>query len=161
MTRFGAAITLTPGSPEFYFWKEILKTYRSPRELLAEIESQLADNRASLACSPLEEVSATLSKGRHYSWVGIYLTVAGPGGKDGHGPHPAQKAHAGSRSKILVSMKLAGHEFGVLDVESDRENAFGVEDRVLLENAAFLLARFLAGRGRYLVRKARNRANAS
>jgi hypothetical protein len=63
-----------------------------------------------------------------------------------------------TRSKILISMKLAGREFGVLDVESDQENAFGVEDRVMLENAADQLARFLAGSGRFIVRKARTQA---
>ena len=50
-----------------------------------------------------------------------------------------------TRSKILISMKLAGREFGVLDVESDQENAFGVEDRVMLENAANLCGPFLGG----------------
>jgi hypothetical protein len=52
-------------------------------------------------------------------------------------------------------MKLAGRELGVLDVESDRENAFGSDDRVLLETVATRLARYLAGPGKYLVRKAR------
>jgi hypothetical protein len=58
-----------------------------------------------------------------------------------------------TRSKIVVSIKLASHELGVLSVESDRENAFGVEDRILLEGVASVLARFLAGKGKYLVRK--------
>ncbi len=52
-------------------------------------------------------------------------------------------------------MKLASRELGVLSVESDRENGFGAEDRVLLEAVADTLARFLTGRGKYLVRKAR------
>jgi len=52
-------------------------------------------------------------------------------------------------------MRLAGREVGVFDVESDRESAFGAEDRVLLENVAQLLALFLSGRGKYLARKAR------
>jgi len=60
-----------------------------------------------------------------------------------------------TRSKILVSIKLASRELGVLAVESDRENTFGAEDRVLLEGVADVLARFLAGKGKYLVRKAR------
>jgi putative methionine-R-sulfoxide reductase with GAF domain len=57
-------------------------------------------------------------------------------------------------------LKLAGRELGVLDVESDRENAFGSKDRVLLENVAQLLARFLAGPGKYIARKARTAAMA-
>ena len=55
-------------------------------------------------------------------------------------------------------MRLAGREVGVLDVESDHENAFGAEDRVFLENVAHLLAQFLVGRGKYVVRKAREAA---
>jgi hypothetical protein len=51
-------------------------------------------------------------------------------------------------------MKIAGREVGFLSVESNRENSFGSEDRVLLERVAELLARFLTGRGKYLVRKA-------
>ena len=135
-----------------------MKRYRSPGDLSSEIERLLAGNRASFHRSPLEEVSELLSTGRHYTWVGIYLTVgktAAQRTEAGHGPHPSQKARPESRSKILVSIELAGRELGVLDVESDRANAFGSEDRVLLEKAADLLARFLAVRGKYLVRRAR------
>jgi hypothetical protein len=48
----------------------------------------------------------------------------------------------------------------VLSVESDREDAFGAEDRVLLEAVADTLARFLAGRGKYLARRARQETSA-
>jgi len=140
-----------------------LKSYRSPRALSSEIERLLAGNRASFHQSPLEKVSELLSTGRHYTWVGIYLTVGKTASQQteaGHGPHPGQKARLESRSKILVSIKLAGRELGVLDVESDRTNAFGSEDRVLLEKAADLLARFLAVQGKYLVRRARTAAAA-
>ena len=66
-----------------------------------------------------------------------------------------------TRSKILISLKLASRELGVLSVESDRENAFGSEDRVLLEGVADTLARFLMGRGKYLARRARQQATDS
>jgi hypothetical protein len=66
----------------------------------------------------------------------------------------AQVAASGTRKKILVEMKIAGREIGFLNVESDRENSFGSEDRVLLERVAGLLGRFLTGAGKYLVRKA-------
>jgi len=136
-----------------------LKTYRSPRELLAEIERILASNQPSFHRSPLQNVVELLCQGRHYTWMGIYLAV----GKNaphqlldsGRDAHPGRIEMPQTRTKILVSMKLVGREVGVLDVESDRENAFGVEDRVLLENVAARLARFLTGPGKYLVRKAR------
>ena len=52
------------------------------------------------------------------------------------------------------AMKIAGREIGFLNVESNRENAFGGDERVLLERVAGLLAKFLTGPGKYLVRKA-------
>jgi hypothetical protein len=51
-------------------------------------------------------------------------------------------------------MKIAGREIGFLNVESNRENAFGADERVLLERVAAMLAKFLVGPGKYLVRKA-------
>jgi hypothetical protein len=138
-----------------------VKTYRSPRELLSEVARVLATKRSPFHHSPLEDTIELLSRGRHYTWIAIYLTLGhreqqllGAGGD----PHPGLMARPETRSKILISMKLAGREFGVLDVESDQENAFGVVDRVMLENAANQLARFLAGSGRFIVRKARTQA---
>ena len=140
-----------------------MKIYRDSTELLAEIECVLAASRPSFRHSPLQDVIELLCHGRHATWVGIYLAAGttsqqllGAGGE----PHPGQMARLETKSKILVSMKLAGHELGVVDVESDRENAFGPEYRVLLENVANLLARFLAGPGRYIARSARTKAMA-
>jgi len=136
-----------------------LKTYRSPRTLLAEVEHLLATNKPSFQHSPLEDVIELLCRGRHYTWIGIYLAVGESGSQQllgaGGNTEPAHVALPETRSKILVSIKLASRELGVLAVESDRENAFGAEDRVLLEGVADVLARFLAGKGKYLVRKAR------
>jgi hypothetical protein len=137
---------------------ELVNPYRSTRSLFAEIKGKLAANRPSFNHSPLEDVADLLCAGRHYSWVGIYLGLDPKSSpallQDAAEPHPAQIAVAGTRKKILVSMKIAGHEVGFLNVESDRENAFGSEDRVLLERVAGLLARFLSGNGKYLVRRA-------
>ena len=135
-----------------------VKSYRSTRSLLAEIETALASNRPSFHGSPLEVVAGLLCEGRHYTWAGIYLTLDSKSSpallQDAADLHPAQVAAAGTRKKILVSMRVAGREVGFLNVESDRENSFGSEDRVLLERVAGLLARFLTGPGKYLVRKA-------
>ncbi len=60
-----------------------------------------------------------------------------------------------TKSEIVVPIKIASRTLGVIDVESDQANAFGSEDRVLLERVAQLLARFLTSKGKYLVRKAR------
>jgi len=133
-----------------------VKPYRSTRDLLADIEQALAENRPSFHHSPLEKVAGLLAEGRHYGWVGIYLTLE----KQSATPllqnamHPAQFEASGTRKKVIVTMKIAGREIGFLNVESDRENAFGSEERVLLERVAGLLAKFLTGPGKYLVRKA-------
>ena len=117
----------------------------------------LDSNRPSFHHSPLEDVAALLLEGRHYSWVGIYLSVDSNRSsallENAHPAHPGQVAVASTLKKILVAMKVAGREIGYLNVESDRENAFGSEERVLLERVAGLLARFLTGPGKYLVRK--------
>lgn len=132
-----------------------MKSYRPAPLLLAEIKRTLESNLPSFHRSPLEDVAELLSEGRRYTWVGIYLTL------DKHrssalaenSPHPGQLAVPGTRKKILVAIKIAGRELGFLNVESDRENAFGPEDRVLLEKTATLLARFLTAEGKYLVRR--------
>jgi len=135
-----------------------LKTYRPANALLADIKGVLAARQFGSHRSPLDLVIERLCQGRHYSWVGIYLAAPEHNTRQllgsGNDAHPGT-ALPETRSKILVSMRLAGREVGVFDVESDRESAFGAEDRVLLENVAQLLALFLSGRGKYLARKAR------
>jgi hypothetical protein len=135
-----------------------LKVYRPTRHLLADVECLLAASQPSGHHSPLEGVIDLLCRGRHYAWVGIFLAVEQTASQQslGAGGDPlAEVALPETRSKILISMKLASREIGVLSVESDRENGFGAEDRVLLEDVADVLARFLTGRGKYLARRAR------
>jgi putative methionine-R-sulfoxide reductase with GAF domain len=135
-----------------------LRTYRSTHNLLADVKKVLADNRPSFHRSPLEEIAGLLCEGRHYSWVGIYLTLDEKSSSallEEALIKPNQVAVHGTRKKIVVAMRVGGRELGFLNVESDRESAFGSEDRVLLDRVAGLLARFLAGpRGKYLVLKA-------
>jgi hypothetical protein len=133
-----------------------MRPYRSTRDLLSEIEQALADNRPSFHDSPLEKVAGLLAEGRHYGWVGIFLTLEKQPATPllPNAAHPARFEASGTRKKVIVSMKIAGREIGFLNVESDRENAFGSEERVLLERVAGLLAKFLTGPGKYLVRKA-------
>lgn len=135
-----------------------MKSFRSSRSLILEVERVLACSRPSFHSSPLEEVADILIEGRYYSWVGIYLAVDDRHSsallENSQANHPGQVAVPGTRKKILVSMKIAGREVGHLSVESDRENAFGADERVLLERVAGVLARFLTGRGKYLVLRA-------
>jgi putative methionine-R-sulfoxide reductase with GAF domain len=133
-----------------------VKPFRSTRDLLADVEQALADNRPSFRDSPLEKVAGLLAEGRHYGWVGIYLTLEKQPAMPllPNAAHPARFEASGTRKKVIVTLKIAGREIGFLNVESNRENAFGADERVLLERVAGLLAKFLTGRGKYLVRKA-------
>ena len=134
---------------------DAMKTYRSTAELLAEIENVFASNRPCAYRSPLDEVVGLLREGRRYGWAGIYVAVDRQRAPETPvGPQPGQVAMVETRSKILVSMKLSGREYGILAVESECK-VFRPEDRVFLERVAYLGARFLAVPGQYLVRKAR------
>ncbi|HEX3104807.1 MAG TPA: hypothetical protein VHQ22_10185 [Terriglobales bacterium] len=135
-----------------------MKPFRSTRDLLADVEQALAESRPSFSFrdSPLEKVAGLLAEGRHYGWVGIFLTLERRGAAPlvPNAAHPADFEASGTRKKVIVAMKIAGREIGFLNVESNRENAFGADERVLLERVAGLLAKFLTRAGKYLVRKA-------
>ena len=66
---------------------------------------------------------------------------------------------AETKSEIVVPIKIAGRVLGVIDVESDRVNAFSQEDRVLLKEIAARLGRFLTSKGKVLVRHLRESEN--
>jgi putative methionine-R-sulfoxide reductase with GAF domain len=132
-----------------------VKTFRPSSQILTAVEQVLAENPSSRK-SPLEEVTGLLISGRHYSWAGIYLALdrSSSSPLQEAGVHPAHVAVPGTLKKIVVTIKIGGREIGFLNVESDRESAFGPEDRVLLERVSGLLARFLTGRGKYIARRA-------
>lgn len=66
-----------------------------------------------------------------------------------------------TKSEIVVPIKISTRILGVIDVESDKPNAFGAKDRILLKEVAKRLARFLSVRGRYLVRRAAEKSGAA
>ena len=141
-----------------------MKTYRETRALLAEIDGILDSKQSVAHQSPFDQVISLICQGRHYAWAGIFLAIDGKA--DGRplsssDSQPTDLALPETRTKILLSMKVAGREAGVLAVESAHENAFGAEDRVFLERVANKLARFLSARGKYLVRKARTAAQSA
>ena len=66
-----------------------------------------------------------------------------------------------TKSEIVLPIKIGSRILGVIDVESDRLDAFGSQERVLLEQVAELLARYLTtDRGKLLLRKAREKSHA-
>ncbi|HZQ92723.1 MAG TPA: GAF domain-containing protein [Terriglobales bacterium] len=62
------------------------------------------------------------------------------------------------KSELVAPIRLGTQVFGVLDLESDQLGGFGEEERILAKQVAADVARFLAGRGRYIVRRARRDA---
>src|SRR5207244_7855770 len=126
------------------------------RVQLPNVDRLMTKKHPSFNDSPLEKVDGLLAEERNYGWVGIYLRLekqpAMP--RLPNAAHPARFEASGTRKKVIVAMKIAGREIGFLNVESNRENAFGGDERVLLERVAGLLAKFLTGPGKYLVRKA-------
>jgi putative methionine-R-sulfoxide reductase with GAF domain len=63
------------------------------------------------------------------------------------------------KSEIVLPIKLGVRILGVMDVESDRLNAFGSQERALLEQVSELLARYLTSdQGKRLLRKAREKS---
>ena len=65
-----------------------------------------------------------------------------------------------TKSELVVPIKIVGRVLGVIDVESDRPDAFGPPDQILLKDVARRLARFLTSSGKRYVRKAKEAAAA-
>ena len=132
-----------------------VKRYRPTREVLAEVEKVLAGRaRASAPLALLDETVDLLYHARHYAWIGIYLNAQ---------EQQVRQAFRGRErvppgSEIALPIRIGSRVLGVMDVESDRENAFGRVDRVFLEEVARRLARYFTTRGKHLLRRLRDQA---
>jgi len=140
----------------------------------------------------LDTVLEALYKGRHYFWIGLYLSTGERLERHGfRGPQPKEDGWCRSigfnegnvgtvgargttklvsdvsadavyrkcldetQSELTVPIKIGVHVLGVINVENDRRNALGNEDRVLIEQVAARVARYLESSGRYLLRRVR------
>jgi len=66
-----------------------------------------------------------------------------------------------TKSEIVLPIKVGSRVLGVIDVESDRLDAFGSQEHALLEQVAEMLARYLTtDQGKLLLRKAREKSKA-
>ena len=132
--------------------------YRPPRELLAELDEILARKYSPTDDSPLDQAVELLHEGRHYYWTRIYLVTGGQA--DLQASRGPQSPGSEIKSKLVQPIKIVGRVLGEIIVESDRAYALSPKERVLLKQVAARLARFLTGRGKYLVRKAKEAAAA-
>ena len=63
-----------------------------------------------------------------------------------------------TKSEIVVPIQIVGRILGVIDVESDRPDAFGPLDLILLKQVATRPARFFTSKGKRYVRHAKEAA---
>ncbi len=136
-----------------------MKRYRSPREVLAEVEKAMAARPSiSAPLAVLDQTADLLYRGRNYSWIGIYLNTGEQMVRQafrGTEPDPALPQ---ARSKFAAPIRIVGRTLGVIETESDREHAFGRVDRVLLQQVATRLGRYLPTRGKHVLRRVREQA---
>jgi len=125
-----------------------LKRYQPTSEVFAQIEQALAATHPQPGdATSLAQVAAALVDGRQYESAEIYLAVDSA-------PRPQRNATADGATWTF-SIRVTTRELGVLAVTS---KSLSGEDRVLLGRVSKLLAQFLSGRGKYLLREARERA---
>ena len=133
-----------------------MKTYRSARDLQAEIEKVLGRRPDPPRSSPLDEVAGMLSRGRHYDWIGIYLVA---GERPASGGANVRSAPAASQLRTVLPIRLGQNELGAIEVQGEKGATLAGEDRILLQRVARRLAKYLHGPGSYLMRKARETAS--
>ena len=130
-----------------------MKTYRSPRNVVAEIERLVAADKPSPhPPSALARIAKLLCDSRNYQRAGIYLLIDG---------REVPRAFSGSQTAsqpgtdLSLPVKIASETLGSLRVQLAPGHTSSFEERVLLHEVAEILALYLSGKGRYLVRKAR------
>jgi hypothetical protein len=131
-----------------------LKTYRLPRKVVAEINQLIAADKPSpRPPSALVLILKLLCDSRNYERAGIFLLVNG---------REVPRAFSGTQTAapqpgpdLSVPLRIAGRTLGSLWVQLAPGHGFSPEERVLLHEVAQILAVYLTGKGRYLVRKSR------
>jgi hypothetical protein len=153
----------------------VIQRYQSAHEVLKSVREKLASPTISATTAArqqdvLDGVVEVLSRGRGYSWVGIYLAVEDRGGAEGRsvvtqtrlGPAPGANPDARfpeTKSEIVVPIKAGTRTLGMIDVESDRANLLTGQEHALLRQVAAAIAQYLAtNRGKLLLRKTRERS---
>ncbi|MGH9577735.1 MAG: hypothetical protein ACRD3R_09885, partial [Terriglobales bacterium] len=139
-----------------------MKRYRTPREVLAEVE-KLAAARPSMTAplAVLDQTAELLHRARNYSWVGISLHAGEQSFRQvcrGSEPDPGLPQ---ARSKFMAPIRIVGRELGVIELESEREYAFGRQERVLLERVASRLGRYIVTRGKHVLFRLREQAQSA
>jgi hypothetical protein len=121
--------------------------------VVAEIQRLIvADKPSPHPPSALARIAKVLCDGRHYQRTGIYLMI-----DDREVPRAisGQPVISDSAADLSVPIKIASQTLGSLRVQLEAGHSSSFEERVLLHEVAGILAVYLTGKGKYLVRKAR------
>ena len=131
-----------------------MKTFRPPRTVVADIKQLIATSKPLPGRpSALARILKQLCDGRHYLRAGIFLAISSKEVPCAIcGPQAAPRDRA---DEVGVPIRIAAHTFGTLRVQLAPGHVFNLEERVLLDEVALVLARYLSGKGKYVVRKAR------
>ena len=131
-----------------------MRTYRSPRDVATEIEQLIATDKPSpRPPSALARILKLLCESRNYARAGVFLAV---NGREVPRAFCGAQANAGeSRPELIVPIKIVSHTPGSLRVQLATGYTFSPEERVLLHEVAEILALYLTGKGKYLVRRTR------
>jgi hypothetical protein len=131
-----------------------LKTFRSPKTIVADIVQLIAtDKPLPGRPSALARILKQLCDGRNYLRAGIFLTISAKEVPCAISGPQASPREAGA--ELSVPIRIAAHTLGSLRVQLAPGRVFSLEERVLLDEVALVLARYLSGKGKYVVRKAR------
>ncbi len=131
-----------------------MKTYRSPRNVVTEVKRLIATDKPSpRPPSALAHILKLLCDSRKYERAGIFLVVNGREVPRAFSGPQAVASQPGP--ELSVPIKIAGRTLGSLRVQLAPGHGWSAEERVLLHEVAEILAVYLTGKGRYLVRKAR------
>jgi putative methionine-R-sulfoxide reductase with GAF domain len=154
----------------------VIQRYQSAQEVLKSVREKLAlatisDTTVARQQDVLHSVVEILSRGRGYSWVGIYLAVEDRAGAEGRSAVAQTRLGPASgdvhdtrfpvaKSEIVVPIKAGARTLGMIDAESNRANLLTGQEHALLRQVAAAMAQYLAtDRGKLLLRKARERSS--
>jgi K+-sensing histidine kinase KdpD len=151
-----------------------MQRYQSAHQVLKTVRDKLAPAAMSGTTvareqGVLDAVVEILSRGRGYSWIGIYLAVEDRVSAEGKRVVAQTRlgAPAGAggairvpetKSGIAVPIKIGARTLGMIDVESERANLLTGQEHALLRQVAAAIAQYLTtNRGKLVLRKARER----
>jgi hypothetical protein len=131
-----------------------LKTYRPPRNVVVEIKRLIAtDKPLSRPPSVLVRILRLLCESRSYARADVFLVV---NGREVAGASSSPQVAADRPGpELSLPIKIASYRLGSLCVQLGSGREFGLEERVLLHEVSSMLAVYFTGKGKYLVRKAR------